>query len=177
MIVYKENQRLYPSAFEYGAARVLSRLAEIVIAHGGKVKPLKTAIISNRNNDDCPVVTVSHTSYIEFVYNGNHYYFGVDNNPLFPFYYHKTPIVNGMHKMNVYSDELSKEWLIDPVYHGIATEIEIDRAALALFTLLIKAPLSRAYGESKRRRVYNNCGAGYHYETVPVAARYEKIDF
>ena len=177
MIVCKENERLYPSAFEYGAARVLSRLAEIVTTHGGKVKPLKTAVISNRNNNDCPVVTVTNTSYIEFVYSGNHYYFEVNSNPFFPFYYHKTPVVDGMHKMNVYSDELSKEWLIDPVFRGIATETEIDRAALALFTLLIKAPISRAYGESKRRRVYNRYGAGYHYETVPVAARYEKIDF
>jgi len=177
MIVIKENERLYPSAYEYGAARVISRLAEIVTAHGGRVKPLHKAVISNRNNDSAPMVTVTHTSYINFILDGVYYSYSVSDNPFFPFHYSKTRIVDGKHKLNVYANELEKDWLIDPVYRGIATETEIDRAAFVLFTMLLKAPLSRTYGESKRQRVYNYSGRGYHYEYIAVPPRFEKIDF
>ena len=177
MIVIKENERLYPSAYEYGAARVMSRLAELVKESGGSVKPLRNAIISNRNNDSAPVVTVTHTSYISFTLDGVYYYFQVDNNPFFPFYYNKTRIVDGKHKLNTYSAELDKAWLTDPVYCGIATDEEINSAAVVLFELLKKAPLSRAYGERKRKRVYNRFDNRYHYEYITVAPRLEKIDF
>jgi len=48
MIVTKENQRLYPTTWVYNASRIMTQLAEIVINHGGKVKPCKNAVISNR---------------------------------------------------------------------------------------------------------------------------------
>ena len=46
-IVIKENERLYLRNWEYNASRVITRLAQIVIANGGKVKPIHNAIISN----------------------------------------------------------------------------------------------------------------------------------
>lgn len=177
MIVNKENERLYPSAYEYGAALVLSRLAELVKESGGSVKPLHKAVISNRNNDSAPVVTVTHTSYISFTLDGVYYSYSVSDNPFFPFHYSKTRIVDGKHKMNVYADELSKVWLTDPVYCGIATDEETTSAAVVLFELLKKAPLSRAYGERKRQRVYNRFDNRYHYEYITVAPRIEAIDF
>jgi hypothetical protein len=48
MIVIRENERLYLSNWEYNSCRILSELANIVDNHGGKVKPTKTAIVSNR---------------------------------------------------------------------------------------------------------------------------------
>lgn len=48
MIVIKENERLYLSNWQYNACRITSTLATIVENNGGTVKPLKTAIISNR---------------------------------------------------------------------------------------------------------------------------------
>lgn len=47
-IITKENQRLYLPSWGYNAALIMSKLAEIVKDNGGKVKPLKTALISNR---------------------------------------------------------------------------------------------------------------------------------
>lgn len=52
MIVLKENQRFYPKTWSYNAARILSELAVIVENNGGRVKPTKTAVISDRCVDD-----------------------------------------------------------------------------------------------------------------------------
>ena len=49
MIITKENERLYLSSWSYNCAQILSELAKIVTNNGGKVKPTKTAIISNRS--------------------------------------------------------------------------------------------------------------------------------
>ena len=49
MIITKENERLYLSNWNYNCAQILSELAKIVTNNGGKVKPTKTAIISNRS--------------------------------------------------------------------------------------------------------------------------------
>ena len=48
MIVTKENQRLYPKTWEYNAARITTELARIAENNGARVKPSRSAIISNR---------------------------------------------------------------------------------------------------------------------------------
>ena len=48
-IVTKDNERLYLKSWQYNAARILSELANIVKTNGGRVQPLKTAIISDRS--------------------------------------------------------------------------------------------------------------------------------
>lgn len=50
-IVTREDQRLYLPSWQYNAALIMSELAKIVENHGGKVKPQKAAIISNRSLD------------------------------------------------------------------------------------------------------------------------------
>lgn len=52
MLVLKENERLYPDSWEYNGARIMSKLAEIVIENGGRVKPCKKAVISNRSIEE-----------------------------------------------------------------------------------------------------------------------------
>lgn len=49
MIVIKENERLYATSWQYNSARILTRLAQLITAQGGKVKPLYPAVISDRN--------------------------------------------------------------------------------------------------------------------------------
>lgn len=49
MFITQDNQKLYLGTWEYNAARVLTELANTVIIRGGRVKPLHTAIISNRS--------------------------------------------------------------------------------------------------------------------------------
>lgn len=52
MIVLKENERLYATSWQYNSARILTRLAQLITAQGGKVKPLYPAVISDRNLED-----------------------------------------------------------------------------------------------------------------------------
>lgn len=51
MIVIRDNERLYPAAWEYNACRITTELARIITDNGGKVKPQKSAIIRNRTAD------------------------------------------------------------------------------------------------------------------------------
>lgn len=52
MIVLKENERLYATSWQYNSARILTRLAQLITAQGGKVKPLYPAVISDRNLEE-----------------------------------------------------------------------------------------------------------------------------
>lgn len=39
MIVLKENERHHATSWQYNSARILTRLAQLITAQGGKVKP------------------------------------------------------------------------------------------------------------------------------------------
>lgn len=52
MLVLKDNERLYPDSWEYNGARIMSKLAELVVENGGRVAPCKKAVISNRTLDN-----------------------------------------------------------------------------------------------------------------------------
>lgn len=57
MIVIKENERLYASSWQYNSARILTRLAQLITAQGGKVKPLHPAVLSDRNLEEACTAT------------------------------------------------------------------------------------------------------------------------
>ena len=61
MIVLKENQRLYLHSCNYNMARMMSALANLVKEHGGRVKPTRQALISDRNCKDAEPIKVTHT--------------------------------------------------------------------------------------------------------------------
>ena len=52
MIVMKDNERHYATSWQFNSARILTRLAQLVTAQGGKVKPLHPAILSDHNLED-----------------------------------------------------------------------------------------------------------------------------
>ena len=52
MIVMKDNERHYATSWQYNSARILTRLAQLVTAQGGKVKPLHPAVLSDHNLED-----------------------------------------------------------------------------------------------------------------------------
>lgn len=52
MIVTKDNKRFYATSWQYNSARILTRLAQLITAQGGKVKPLYPAVISDRNLEE-----------------------------------------------------------------------------------------------------------------------------
>ena len=55
MLVLKDNERLYPDSWEYNGARIISKLAELVVENGGRVAPCKKAVISNRTIDNMKI--------------------------------------------------------------------------------------------------------------------------
>lgn len=57
MIVLKENERLYATSWQYNSARILTRLAQLITAQGGKVKPLYPAVVSDRNLEEACTAT------------------------------------------------------------------------------------------------------------------------
>lgn len=204
MIVIKDNERHHATSWQYNSARILTRLAQLITAQGGKVKPLHPAVISDRNLEEactaqsagtadfqppkgtCPLpvhpqrpITVTHTSYINFAMNGVYYSYSLDNNPFFPFHYLKTPIDP---KSETYSgdacvEESSKSWFTDPLIGFGCPDSEIESAARAILSLLLAAPLSTIRHDTKRTCIPNAYDSGYHFENIPVKERRLKIDF
>ena len=155
MIVLKENQRLYLHSCNYNMARMMSALANLVKEHGGRVKPTRQALISDRNCKDAEPIKVTHTSYISFVLNDVYYYYQVDDNPFFPFYYIKTPIKNGKYSMDAALEETKKGWLIDSFWGQHCSESNIHCAAEFVFNELSKARMSTVIRDFKRTKVPN----------------------
>ena len=63
MIVMKDNERHYATSWQYNSARILTRLAQLVMAQGGKVKPLHPAILSDHNLEDACTATQRRLEY------------------------------------------------------------------------------------------------------------------
>lgn len=57
MIVLKENERHHATSWQYNSARILTRLAQLITAQGGKVKPLPLAVLSDRNLEEACTAT------------------------------------------------------------------------------------------------------------------------
>ena len=177
-IVFKERERLYLRAWEYNAARIVTELANIVNNHGGRVKPTYTAIISNRSaTEEAEPIAVTHTSYISFVLDDTHYYYQVNDNPFFEFYWNKTPIKNGMRSRDAGLEGDKKEWLYDCFFGSKCGQPDIIEAANSIFNMLCNAPMSKSIRDRRKQRVPNTYNDGCHFETVYAPERLEKIDF
>lgn len=177
-IVTKDGERLYLRAWEYNAARIITELARIIENHGGRVKPTNTAIISDRNaTGEAEPITVTHTSYISFILDETHYYYQVDDNPFFEFYYKKAPIRNGKYSRDAALEADKKEWLYDCFFKSNCGQPDIVEAANLIFNMLCNAPVSKIIRESYKQRVPNTYNNGYHMETIYKPERLEKIDF
>ena len=165
-IVMNEGERLYLRTWEYNAARIITALANIVKNHGGSVKPTKTAIISDRNaKDEAEPITVTHTSYISFVLDETHYYYQVNDNPFFEFYYSKTPIKNGKRSRDAGLEADKKEWVFDCFFGSKCGQQDIIEAANLIFNMLCNAPMSKIIRGKHKQRVPN------------TQERLEKVDF
>lgn len=220
MIVTSENQRLYLTSWNYNAARIISKLAEIVIDNGGKVAPHNTAIISNRHLNEAikdysqkveaaqkrvdsgeatettfdylkrnkmmldsalkaknEPIAVTHTTYIDFVLNDVKYYYQVDDNPFFQFYYIKTPVHNRVYSKDACMEEDAKEWLFDCFFGFSATDDDIAQAAQSIYDFLKSAKNTQIIIDKERVKVPNTYNDGYHLETRFKKERTGKIDY
>lgn len=220
-IVIRDGERLYFNSWNYNGALIISELAKIVENHGGRVKPCKTAVISNRSlaeninkyqerkqllqkaiddgrgNEktvyalketarkleeiaqiDNNPVTVTHTSYISFVLDNQVYYYQIDDNPFFPFYYTKTPLRDGgKYSRDAALTEDNKEWCFDCFLYAGCARGDIVEAANVIFNTLVNAKPTQIIRDSKRQRVPNRYDGGYHYETIYSPERVATLDF
>ena len=90
--------------------------------------------------------------YTQFVLNGDYYYYQLNKNPFFEFYYNKVK-VNDDNKINnsCYLDNDKKEWLIDCYSYNVSDE-DRKKAAQLIFNMLVSANYSTAYrGKEKPR--------------------------
>lgn len=107
-------------------------------------------------------IKCTHSTYIDFIYDGIYYEYHVDNNPFFEFHYGKYPMENGKYDCNRYSENDKKEWLYDCFFHAGCSEADIKEAANLIFNMLIKAAHSGLVREKKR--IQNTYDNRYHYE-------------
>lgn len=131
-------------------------------------------MVQKINNDP---VNVTHTSYISFVLDGFYYYYQLDSNPFFEFYYIKTPVINGKYSRDAALMEDRKDWLSDCFLGIECSNADRVEAANIIFNMLMNASESPVIRDKTRRRVPNTYNDGYHYETVYSSERFEKIDF
>ena len=179
MIITRDNQRLYLRPLDFNMCRIFSALADIIENHGGRVKPQShTALISDRNLDDSEVIPAAHTDCISFVFDGMVYYFQIDQNPCFPFYYNKTPLLaSNKYSRDASLAELSKTWLYDCFWRSNCSQSDIVGAANLIFHELCNAPTSKIIRPSRRVRVPNIYNDRWHWETVYEPERVATLDW
>lgn len=124
-------------------------------------------------------VEVNRLTYISFVLDGFYYYYQMNENPFFDFYYEKTPIKNGAYSRDacIDIDENKNEWLFDCFFGRDCSETVIKEAANIIFNKLVSSAQSVIRLDSRRKRVLNTYNNGYHYETIYEKEHFEKINF
>lgn len=178
MIITKENQRLYLRPLDFNMCRIFTALAEVVKNHGGRVKPSRyTALISDREQDNGETIPAPFTTYITFELDGMIYYFQVDQNPFFPFYFNKTPAKAGKYSRDAGLEEFNKEWLFDCFWQSNCAQADIIEAANMIFNGLCNAPASQIIRSYNRVRVPNTFDGGWHWEQKAEPERFAVIDW
>ncbi len=178
-----EDQVLYPATWEYNAILIISELNKIIENHGGKVKPAASynkGYIQPRNIEGIDPVKVENSNYTNFIYEDNHYYVELDDNPFFDFHFWKTPVIDNKYSKDAVGENLDKSWLWDSFLYSDERRAAADdrkEAANIIFNFLVSAPECKKSINTHRVRVSNTFNSGYHYETVKDKERFEKIDY
>ena len=179
MFGIKENQRLYLSAWNYNACRMLGELAEIVKNNGGKVKPFRHVMANNREYEpDAEPIQIYGQSWITFQLDGILYGFSIEDNPFFDHRGMKRKIKDGKVLQNVYADLFipGEKWIYDCMFR-VATDAEVREIANILFNELVKAPLSEIYHDGKRVKVPNTFDGGWHWKYTREPDTWEEVSF
>lgn len=88
--------------------------------------------------------------YIGFLLNDVYFYYQVDRNPFFDFYYTKAAAPGGRVDRNHYLDKDKKEWLYDCFFRWDCNDAECVEAASMIFNMLQNARFStRARGAAR----------------------------
>ena len=126
--------------------------------------------------DNTPI-TVTHTSYISFIFDDFYYYYQVDDNPFFDFYYKKNYIKDGKYISNTYPGQDKQSWWNDCFLSFRCSEADRKEGANLIFNMLVSAEPSEIYREEEERKVPNTYNDGWHWEKVIKPNQYKKIDF
>lgn len=148
---------------------------EAITRKGFPADSLSVEIESLKQIKNDPV-KISNSTYISFVLDNIYYYYQVDNNPFFEFYYIKTPVVDGKRSKDACLEYDKKNWLFD-CFFGYCDPADIKEAANLIFNMLLSANNSIIERDKTRRRVANTYNSGYHYETIYSPERKEAVDF
>ena len=140
------------------------------------IENLSKELIELESIDNEPI-TVTHTSYISFIFDDFYYYYQVDDNPFFDFYYKKNCIKGGNYISNTYLKKDKQSWWNDCFLSYRCSEADRKEAANLIFNMLVLAKPSEIYYEEEKRRVPNTYNDDWHWETVIKPNRYKKIDF
>lgn len=165
VIVIKDGERLYLSAWDYNCCRVIGALQTIIENNGGRVKKTHWIMATNRSIGDLEPKKICGQMYISFMLDDMYYYFDIDDNFLFPHHYQKTKVVNGKRRKNVYLEECKNDWIYDCLLEDCGQE-EIVEIANQVYNMLLQAKESEIYHEKKTIMVPNTYNEGCHRETV-----------
>lgn len=161
----------------------LAHLKEIENEMPGNNEKRKEAIkeysakIEKYSTVDNTPVEIPYASWITFTLDNAYYNISLDDNPFFPFYLQKTPIVNGEYSCDACGEEFTKDWLWDCFFTPFASTDDRKEAANLMFNAMQTARNSAIMRDKRRVRVSNKYDGGYHYETIYGKERRAKIDF
>ena len=105
-------------------------------------------------NNEPYITAYGDWQYISFVVNGMYYYYQVDRNPFFPFYYTKTPVTGGEIDRNAWSYEDKKEWLYDCFFRVDCSQADRVEAANLIFNMLVNSSVSGKHKPARPAKLY-----------------------
>ena len=174
MYVREDGERFYLNPWEFNVCRIMTELDNTIVKNGGRVK---------RNNRPCVTcdgtgfIEVKHTTYINFVLNGYHYYYQIDENPFFDFYYTKAPIIGNKYSKEHCLENDTKDWIKDEAFYTPFTDEKIKNLAQFIFEMLTTAKATEKIIRTVRINVKNTYDDKYHKEYKPEKERFETIDY
>lgn len=124
------------------------------------------------------IIEVSHIKSIYFIIQDTIYYYCLDSNPFFEFYYIKAKIKDGKYPESYVDEDTSKDkWLWDCFFIRTANNKDVKKAAEIIYNTLLNADYSKPVQEKRRQRVSNTYNDSYHYETIVDPINYKNIKF
>lgn len=187
IVPYYKNTIIINRSLKSEVIKYESHIEKLTDIQKQNYKPEKENLIKNlkqklaelkeyENNNNLVLIKTSLT-YIRFVLNGDMYYYQLNDNPFFDFYYDKTPIKNNQYSLDTCMEKDNKEWLYDYHLSYKCTDTQRREAAKNIFEMLLSAKFCSVIRNTEKKRVSNTYNDGYHYEIVIKPERMKSVDF
>lgn len=113
---------------------------------------------------------------IRFILDGFFYSYGVDENPLFPYRWCKTPIRGNQYSYDACHGEAPHDWCYDQMWKIDCADEVIEICAKQILDFLLNSKTSTIIRDRERKRIDNIYDGDYHYEWVPKPERMKSIE-